>query len=144
MASPTQRTWVWVDSRSWWWTGRPGILRFMGSQRVRYDWVTELNWTSIWSSAWMVSIILSSRSFILPNSSFCYSLPLVPLYFCKWILKSFLVREACVSVLVRGNGFLLSGVQWRAQWWLLQWVYVLGVTLGSLYVDTWVYVPALL
>ena len=36
---------VWVNSRSWWWTGRPGVLRFMGSQRVRHDWATELNWT---------------------------------------------------------------------------------------------------
>ena len=45
MASPTQWTWVWVNSRSWWWTGRPGVLRFMGSQRVGHDWVTELNWT---------------------------------------------------------------------------------------------------
>ena len=45
MAPPTQWTWVWVDSGSWWWTGRPGVLRLMGSQRVRHDWVTELNWT---------------------------------------------------------------------------------------------------
>ena len=44
MASPTQWTWVCVDSRSWWWTGRPGELRFMGPQRVRRDWATELNW----------------------------------------------------------------------------------------------------
>ena len=36
---------VWVNSGSWWWTGRPGILWFMGLQRVRYDWETELNWT---------------------------------------------------------------------------------------------------
>jgi len=48
MASPTQWTWVWVDSRSWWWTGRPGVLRFMGWQRVGHDWVTELNWTEQW------------------------------------------------------------------------------------------------
>ena len=45
MASPTWRTWVWVNSGSWWWTGRPGVLRFMGSQRVGHDWATELNWT---------------------------------------------------------------------------------------------------
>ena len=45
MASPTRWTWVWVDSGSWWWTGRPGMLRFMGSQRVRHDWATELNWS---------------------------------------------------------------------------------------------------
>ena len=45
MASPTQWTWVWVNSRSCWWTGRPGVLQFMGSERVGHDWVTELNWT---------------------------------------------------------------------------------------------------
>ena len=45
MASPTQWTWVWVNSGSWWWTGRPGVLQFMGSQRVGYNWETELNWT---------------------------------------------------------------------------------------------------
>ena len=47
MASPTQWTWVWVDSGSWWWTGRPGVLRFMGSQRIRHNWATELNWTDL-------------------------------------------------------------------------------------------------
>ena len=46
MASPTQWTWVWVDSGNWW-TGRPGVLWFMGSQRVRHDWATELNWTEL-------------------------------------------------------------------------------------------------
>ena len=45
MASLTQWTWVWVNSGSWWWTGRPGMLQFMGSQRVGHDWATELNWT---------------------------------------------------------------------------------------------------
>ena len=45
MASPTRWTWVWVNSKSWWWTGRPGELRFMGLQRLRHDWATELNWT---------------------------------------------------------------------------------------------------
>ena len=44
MGSLTQWTWVWVNSGIWWWTGRPGVLRFMGSQRVRHDWTTELNW----------------------------------------------------------------------------------------------------
>ena len=44
MASLTWWTWVWVISRSLWWTGRPGMLQFMGSQRVRHEWATELNW----------------------------------------------------------------------------------------------------
>ena len=47
MASPTRWTWVWVNSGSWWWTERPGVLRFMGSQRVGHDWATELDWTEV-------------------------------------------------------------------------------------------------
>ena len=45
MASLTRWMWVWVNSGSWWWTGRLGVLWFMESQRVRHDWVTEMNWT---------------------------------------------------------------------------------------------------
>ena len=43
IAPPTHWTWVWVNSRSWWWTGRPGVLQFMESQRVGHNWATELN-----------------------------------------------------------------------------------------------------
>ena len=45
MASRTRWTWVWVNSGRWSWTGRPGVLRFMGLQSVGHDWATELNWT---------------------------------------------------------------------------------------------------
>ena len=44
MASLTRWKWVWVNSGSWWWTGRPGVLRFMGLQRVGHNWATELNY----------------------------------------------------------------------------------------------------
>ena len=47
MASPTQGTWLWVNSRSWWWTGRPGVLQSIGLKRVRHDWATELNWYTL-------------------------------------------------------------------------------------------------
>ena len=47
MASLTQWTWVWVNSGSWQWTGRPGVLQFRGSQRVRHNWATELNWIDL-------------------------------------------------------------------------------------------------
>ena len=47
MASPTRWMWVWVNSGSWWWTGRPGVLRFMGSQRIGHNWATELNWSLV-------------------------------------------------------------------------------------------------
>ena len=45
IASPTQWTWVWVNSRSWQWTRKPGMLQSMGLKRVGHDWATELNWT---------------------------------------------------------------------------------------------------
>ena len=57
MASPAWWTWLWVDSGSWWWTGRPGVLRCMGSQRVGHDWATELNWTDTVRGFSIVSVI---------------------------------------------------------------------------------------
>ena len=51
MASPTRWTWAWVRSRSWWWTGKPGVLQSMRSQRVGHEWATELNWTDTWTSS---------------------------------------------------------------------------------------------
>ena len=58
MASLTQWTWVWVDSRSWWWTGRPGMLRFMGSQRVRHDWATKLtDWAILFYFLYYFSVL---------------------------------------------------------------------------------------
>ena len=67
MASLTRWTWVWVNSGSWWWTGRPGVLQFMGSQRVGHDWATDLIWSdlmiallegdrAIWWWCWLLSI----------------------------------------------------------------------------------------
>ena len=58
VASPTRWTWVWVNSGSWWWTGRPGMLRFMGLQRIGHDWVTELNWTDFHESASQLKSIM--------------------------------------------------------------------------------------
>jgi len=49
MASLTRRTWVWVSSGSWWRTGKPGVLQFMGSQSMELDTTERLNWTELWS-----------------------------------------------------------------------------------------------
>ena len=57
MASPTRWTWVWVNSGSWWWTGRPGALQFMGLQSVGHDWVTELNWSLRYMMWWYTAKI---------------------------------------------------------------------------------------
>ena len=70
MASLTRWTWVWVNSRSWWWTGRPGMLRFMGSHRVGHDW-TELNWTTLASCriiSWPEKFSVFFLFFPLPSS----------------------------------------------------------------------------
>ena len=53
MASPTQWTWACVNSGSWWWTGRPGVLQYMGSQRVKHDWAELI--------FWIISIIISDQ-----------------------------------------------------------------------------------
>ena len=57
MASATQWTWVLASSRNWWWTGRPGVLLFMGSQRGAQDWATELNWKALFKTM----LVLYSR-----------------------------------------------------------------------------------
>ena len=69
MASLTPWTWVWVSSESWWWAGKPDMLQSVGSQRVRHDWATELNWTEdaikwkILRSFW-IELALSPRTSI--------------------------------------------------------------------------------
>ena len=57
MASPTRWTWVWASSRSWWWTGRPGVLQPTGSQRVGHDWAADLPWVSLF---WAPSLLCHS------------------------------------------------------------------------------------
>ena len=61
MASLTQWTWVWVNSKSRWWTGRPGVLQSMGSQKVGYDWATELNWFAYLYMNLLFSFLLNSN-----------------------------------------------------------------------------------
>ena len=72
MASLTQWTWVWVNSGSWWWTGRPGVLWFMGLQRVGHDWATDLIWSDLYASyyrtiytSWMYTWIYFGTTFLI-------------------------------------------------------------------------------
>ena len=64
MASPTWWTWVLVNSGSWWWTGRPAVLWFMGSQRVGHDWVTELNWTEPFLDSFQIRTKYQPNNFV--------------------------------------------------------------------------------
>ena len=61
MALLTRWTWIWVNSGSWWWTGRPGVLWFTGSQRVKHDWATELKWTDY--NLWYVKLYPKTSGF---------------------------------------------------------------------------------
>ena len=70
MASLTQWTWVSVNSGTWWWIGRPGVLRFMGSQRVGHDWGTDLIWSDLTHKASGIMTIYSVLNS--ESSSWCY------------------------------------------------------------------------
>ena len=95
MASLTQWIWVWVDSDSWWWTERPGLLLFIGLQRVGHDWVTELNWIDCvrkCSSFILLQVVYQfSQHHLLKRLSFLHCIFLPPLsktrcpYVCRFI-----------------------------------------------------------
>ena len=103
MASPTRWTWVWVNSGSWWWTGRPGVLRFMGLQRVRHN-RTELSWTT--ELKW-----LSTHAPIHLSSVFFYVNKIIRSFIAFWSLQTFPV-SSCSAILAhltdRSLGLLLS------------------------------------
>ena len=71
MASLTQWTWVWVNSGSWWRTGRPGVLQSMGLQRIGHDWATELNWTEL-------SLLTATVFFLRKPQQMCLSTAPLP------------------------------------------------------------------
>ena len=94
MASLTWWTWVWANSGSWWWTGRPGVLQFMGSQRARHNWATELNWTETFSVCFKLVYILqflSGEFCLCPLVSFL--ILLFKLYIFSLIFKVLLITE---------------------------------------------------
>ena len=89
MASPTQWTWVWVNSGSWWWIGRPGVLWSMGSRTLGHDWVTKLNWTEIghnfsskeqWSFNFLAAITICSDFGAQENKVSVYCFHCFPIY----------------------------------------------------------------
>ena len=86
-ASLTRWTWVWVNSGSWWWTGRPGVLWLMGSQRAGHDWATELNWCLFFS---LVSWMLREKFEIQPLTT-VYVLTACMLVSTPWLWSLFLL-----------------------------------------------------
>ena len=121
MASPTRWTRVWVNSGSWWWIGRPGVLQFMGSQRVGHDWATDL----IWSDELILLLMVSRMSL----KAF-YSFPL--LFFTSligWLSLSYLwihflcllVNSACCWTILWN--FLVHLLKYLALWFQFANVY---------------------
>ena len=73
MASPTQWTWVWVNSGSWWWTGMPGVLQSMVSHKVWHNRATELNWTLLSREIFRFFFLIFGYSKGVYDCSFCSS-----------------------------------------------------------------------
>ena len=92
MASLTRWTWVWASSRSWWWTGKPGVLQPMGSQRVSHDWGTELTWfIANISNSLGTSLLVFLLTMPLKRSSpllFLLLWPELPSIYKKWYRRS--------------------------------------------------------
>ena len=131
MASPTWWTWVWVNSGSWWWTGRPGMLQFIGSQRVRHDWATELNRTEL---NWCCYYHFLSCVYFLYLSFFsplCFLPKEVPLAFVvKLVWCQILLTLACLESLLFLHQIWRRGFLGRV-------FLVMGSSLSSLAILFW-------
>ena len=105
MASRTRWTWVWVISGSWWWPGRPGMVQFMGWQRVGHDWATELYWTVLNWTYSLQTFFGFIGEYITPLLTLTLSAPfwclwqtlsLSPLYFINFITQKLWVIKPCL------------------------------------------------
>ena len=99
-ASLTRWTWVWVSSGSWWWTWKPGMLQFMGSQRVRHNWATELNCTRFTKHYVLFFISQLGHSFLNINT---YNLT----HTHKFIVETFIPQSLFLSPWLLYNYFFL-------------------------------------
>ena len=134
MASLTQWTWVSVNSGSWWWTGRPGVLRFMGSQRVRHDWATDLIWSEVQSidiperinhfNLWPI-LLLVICMLILSCTSCLYVLEMNPLWISP-LPNIFSYSEDCPCLSLRdsfrhANAFKVNSVPLSDLWFIFHY-----------------------
>ena len=87
MASLMQWTWIWLSSRSWWWTGKPGMLQSSGSRKVGPNWVTELNWLN---NNYMLALLSSLRFF--KGHQLC---KLIIMAMCYWVCNTYTHTHTC-------------------------------------------------
>ena len=100
--SPTQWTWVWLNSGSWWWTGRPGVLQSTGSQRIGHEWATELNWLTV-HGVLKANVPLVSN-FLEEISSLPHSI--VFLYFLHWPLRKAFLSVLLFFITLHSGGYI--------------------------------------
>ena len=113
MASLTRWTWIWVNSGSWWWTGRPGVLWFMGLQRVGHDWATQLtklgasnwNWSQRFLAEGDISIHLPLWSEHPPTGTIS---PIVNLYSRLEQLRITYLLDCCASMSLKTHKCKMS------------------------------------
>ena len=107
MATLTQWTWVWVDSGCWWWTGMPGVLWFMGSQRVRHAWAPELNCTFL---PLKHSVLRTRESKSVKRQWFREELCLWVIFFILQFTKDGMISVQCLAAIV------FTAVQFHFPW----------------------------
>ena len=109
MASPAQCTWVWVNSRCWWWTGRPGMLQSTGSQKVEHNWATELIWTERWTFLHRKEVINFTKG------SSWYLVAFVFFYYLFFILFLIILGVHCYRLAFSSCGWqgLISSCHWK-------------------------------
>ena len=118
MASPTRWTWVWVNSGSWWWTGRPGILQSLGSQRVWHDWATELNWNNkvsflfyfFYESSMFLFLLLSQIYWTMMDKWNCTYLGCTMLFFQLYTMWQFnICCEMIITIKLTNTSIISQG-----------------------------------
>jgi len=129
MVSPTQWTWIWVNSGSWWWTGRPGVLQSTRSQRAGHNWMTELNWTT-WECSHTLnsSLPFSLKTPTHPSVSAQVALSLGRLSTVVRSLRTPLHHVPSLSIsqvqFLRLLGNSLSATRLQAPWEQRQWLFL--------------------
>ena len=131
MASPTRWIWIWVSSGSWWWTGKPGMLQSMGSQKVRHDWVTKLiDWTdpkiivSLMETLWLLDHIFISQWVVSEPKSINWKSSLKTPYESECLFKAKPSWD-------RTCPFMYSGYYWSVTYSLYRMVWSFWASLCS-------------
>ena len=121
MASPTQWTWVWVNSGSWWWMGRPGMPQSMGSQRVGHNWATELNWATFTFFTFYTYIRASLVAQIVKNLPAVQEAWVWPLDWEDPLEKGVATHSSILACIYISAYSLSSAWMEKKCWWLKDW-----------------------